>query len=287
MEGVGGSPTLAIIAFAPEALRMKPFLFVMLLLVVSCGGPTASEKRGGDSGKTVSQNNQPHIPATPQLKPQANSPQPQVSAQKSEPVTPKTRPLTQEDRVDDLERLQKISAAVFAGQYPQVEPEARAYLKERPQSALGHRTLGWLLLKKGDLNGSKQSFETAIQLNPKDDNAYVGLGALARKQQGLDQAVKYYQQAIAIQPKNPEAYGSLVVVHILKKDYKAGIADGEKAMKFDFDDPTLYANLSLAYHFNGDKVNRDRYFELAKQGKYYNLKKLQTLFDQSTLGQPR
>jgi hypothetical protein len=34
-------------------------------------------------------------------------------------------------------------------------------------------------------------------------------------------------------------------------------------------------------------VNRDRYFELAKQGKYYNLKKLQTLFDQSTLGQPR
>ncbi|MGF1602987.1 MAG: tetratricopeptide repeat protein [Thermosynechococcaceae cyanobacterium] len=257
---------------------MKQFLLVSLLLASSCSGPTVKAPEA-DGGKQVTQSNEQSSPAAPppsQLKPQPTTPAPQPSAQKNEPVAPAGKP-------DDLKRLKKISEAVFAGQYTQIEPEARTYLKERPQSALGHRTLGWLLLKKGDLDESKQSFEQAIQFDPKDDNAYVGLGALARKRQDSDGAVKYYQDAIAIQPKNPEAYGSLVVVHILKKDYKAGIADGEKAMKFDFDDPTLYANLSLAYHFDGDTVNRDKYFKLAKKNNYYNLEKLQTLFEKKQL----
>ncbi len=179
---------------------------------------------------------------------------------------------------EDRSRLRQISQDLFKGQYEQVEPEARAYIKEYPESGEGHRLLGWIALKKDNFEEAKTYFNKAIELDPKNDNSYVGLGSLARQEGNLEQAIKYYDQALEIKSDNPEVYGSLVVINILQKEYDVAIANGEKALKYNFDDPTLYANLSVAYHFSGDKTQRDKYFNLAKNEGYPNAPALQKIF---------
>lgn len=181
-------------------------------------------------------------------------------------------------QVEDRKRLQQISQDLFTGKYEQVEPEARAYIEEYPESADGHRILGWVALKKDNHEEAETLFKKAIELDPKNDNAYVGLGSIARQAGDLEQAVEYYDQALEVKSDNPEVYGSLVVINILQKEYDVAIANGEKALKYDFDDPTLYANLSVAYHYSGDESNRDKYYQLAESKGYPNAATLQKIF---------
>ena len=49
-------------------------------------------------------------------------------------------------------------------------------------------------------------------------------------------------------------------------------------MKYEFDDPTLYANLSVAYHYKEDIKNRDKYYALAEKNGYTKTEKLKKIF---------
>ncbi len=227
---------------------MKRFVLAhMMLLLIACGTPPQL-----DQNKQVQGNGQ------------------EQGAESTKREQTSTR--------DDIKRLKLISKDVFTGRLQQAEPDARAYVQDYPESAEGHRILGWLTLKQDNLEEAKKLFQKTLDLDSENDNAYVGLGSIARAEQDFEQAVKYYNQAIEIKAANPEAYSSLSVIHILRRDYDTAIKTGEKALKYDFEDPTLYANLAIAYHYSKDKVNRDKYYQLAEKNGYPNSARLQKIF---------
>ena len=188
----------------------------------------------------------------------------------------------------DLEELLKprdngaevlaINKLYERGDNQQAQQRIDAYLVKYPKSSQGHRLKGWIEFTLEHDALARTAFERAIELNPKEDNAHVGLGALARRQNDFVLARKHYQRAIAMEPKNPEALASLVVVELKTKNYPGAVQVGERARTLDPENPVVLANLSVAYHYVGDEKKRDQLFSLAKQKGYTKGDRLEKLF---------
>ena len=104
------------------------------------------------------------------------------------------------EKEDDVERLTELQKLFFSNQPEKINTQLQDYLKTYPKSATAHRMMGWTCLELEKKDCAKTYFNKAIALNPKADNAYVGLGVLARKENDLDGARKNYKKAIEILP---------------------------------------------------------------------------------------
>ncbi len=122
-------------------------------------------------------------------------------------------------------------------------------------------------------------YNKAISINANTEEAMTGLGILARKEENYPKAVDYYQKAIKINPQYAQAYSSLVSIHLLQREFKDAVDVGEKAFHLDKADPVIMANLSVAYHYYGDTIQRNKYYKLAKNNGYRNLESLQGIFE--------
>lgn len=59
---------------------------------------------------------------------------------------------------------------------------------------------GIMLQQKGDLDGAILKYREALKLDPKDDQAHLGLGSALQKKGDPDGAIAEYQQALATKP---------------------------------------------------------------------------------------
>ena len=70
----------------------------------------------------------------------------------------------------------------------------------------------------------------------------------------------------------------MLVIEILEGNDRKAIEYGERAWRLSQDNPTIPANLAVAYHLLGDVNKRDEYYGHAKRLRYYNLTKLDQIF---------
>ena len=181
-------------------------------------------------------------------------------------------------------RLQKIDRSFTNGEIDYALTEATKFVQDYPRSDQGWSLLGWIYLKKDDLNKAEECFDKALSINPRWDNAHVGKGVMYRKLGDNAKARESYLKALSIVPNNAEAYGSLLVIELLEGNNKAAVAYGEKAWALRKDSGQIAANLSVAYHYVGDYSKRDQYYSEAKRLGYKDLEKLMQIFEgKSTL----
>jgi Flp pilus assembly protein TadD len=160
-------------------------------------------------------------------------------------------------------------------------PLVQDYVNDYPAVAAGWRVLGWTLLKsETDDAGARDAFNRALELDPEDDNSYVGLGAYYRRTNDLATANEMYLKAVELNPDNPEAYGSMVGVDLMRQDFAAAVTHGEKAWQLDSTNATVAANLAVAYHFNGEYEKRDVLLASAESLGYANMQDLHDLFSE-------
>ncbi len=105
------------------------------------------------------------------------------------------------------------------------------------------------------------------------------MGIVHRKMGDYDKASDYYHRVVDNNPKYAEAYSSLVLVNLKRKKFKQAVAVGLKGYKLDKKNDIIAANLSIAYHFVNDTIQRDKYFNIAKKNGYKNMKALRAIFD--------
>lgn len=189
------------------------------------------------------------------------------------------------NRRDDIFKLKSIQAKFDEEQFTEVIEECRKYLHRYPNSYQGWTLLGWAYSRIDSMETALQYFDKALAINPKAANAYVGKGAVYRITGDLVEARKNYATSIEIEPDNPEAYSSLVGIEIAEGNYSQAVEYGEKAWNMAKESPIVASNLSLAYHYNGDYKQRDRFFDHAKRLGYRNLATLEELFLEKA-GQP-
>lgn len=154
-------------------------------------------------------------------------------------------------------------------------------------SFISHRAdneMAWLL--KGDIEENlnndslaQGAYEKVLEMNPNSEQAITGMGILHRKRGNFEEASGYYHKAIQINPNYAQAYSSLVMIELKRRNFEEAVILGEKAFELENNDPTIAANLSIAYHYKGDSTSRDRFYSVAKSLNYKNLKILRMIYN--------
>ncbi len=114
-------------------------------------------------------------------------------------------------------------------------------------------------------------YRQALQQNPKDVNAWIGLGNLyfdLGKASGstdrFNQAIQCYVHALQIQPKNPDVGTDLAISYFYLGNVDRAISQAKEVIKYNPRHPLAHLNLGVFY-FKGkkDDVNAVRELDAA------------------------
>lgn len=108
------------------------------------------------------------------------------------------------------------------------------------------------LRKKSDYMKAIRMYETILDIDPVNDDAYNNIISLYKKLQNYDMVLQCSQDAIKINPKNKQAYCTLADAYIAKKDYDQAIDLGMKAIEIDRRYSPALLVLSKAYQRKGN-----------------------------------
>lgn len=125
-------------------------------------------------------------------------------------------------------------------------------------------------LEKNDIANAIQYFQTAIELDPKNNRAKLGLseaftrsGDDAFDKTSPDSAVAFYQKAIKFNDQNAAAYAGLGAAFEANESDDKAIENYAKALTLDKELTTIYAPLGALYFQKGDIPQADNYLTKA------------------------
>ena len=151
-------------------------------------------------------------------------------------------------------------------------------------SALG-QSLSRYYTFRGDLdreNGrlieAEANLLKAIALNGLNVKAYTSLGIVYRKRGIYQKAINNYRKAIEINPNYAPAYTSIGVIELIRSNKSSALKFMLKAYDLDNCNPTIIANLAVAYHYNENFKLRDKFTSKAKQAGYKDMQQIDRIF---------
>lgn len=138
-------------------------------------------------------------------------------------------------------------AAAYASKSQKVFGDlAGKLLRENPDDAEGHLTLGLLFAMRGDWNRSIDHYRRAIASQPELEKAHFNLGVALISARRLPEAKTAFESAIRLDPENNRAIGSLGIVHLELGHLDEAAALFEKAIRLNPDDAIARGNLEMA-----------------------------------------
>lgn len=93
-------------------------------------------------------------------------------------------------------------------------------LKQTPKSVSVLLSRGNLYLKRGEDIAAIADFESAINLDKRNAQAFVGLGEARYNQGNYDQAIKYFKEARSLSPNDPYVHQYLMLAYLGDDDLK-------------------------------------------------------------------
>ncbi|MDQ6888472.1 MAG: tetratricopeptide repeat protein, partial [Gemmatimonadota bacterium] len=120
----------------------------------------------------------------------------------------------------------------------------RAHVPQQPGYISGYIVLGQALYEAGQLEESRQTFETALTLDPENLIALRQLGDIARDQLDLDQARAWYRRLLEVDPQNEEVAQQLDSLFTSSSNASASSSDHARA-----DEPAPDASAGSFFSF--------------------------------------
>jgi serine/threonine protein kinase/Flp pilus assembly protein TadD len=117
--------------------------------------------------------------------------------------------------------------------------------------AAGHRCLALLNNGTGKYEEAVTEFQRALQLEPADDDASIGLARAYTSLNRLNDAEEAYQQAIKLRPNHYKAYAWLAFFYIQQAQYEKAAQIYQKLTTLAPENPEGFYNLGAAYLFLG------------------------------------
>jgi tetratricopeptide (TPR) repeat protein len=176
-------------------------------------------------------------------------------------------------------RLNAIAKVYQGGDAQGAITQLTPYLEQYPRDDLAWTILGNAYEDVDQDDKARAAYDRALAINPRRHEAVGGLGVLHRKRGDDEAAMQAYRRAVAIEPRYAQAYSSMTVVALrLHRDAQA-LDYATKGYALDKTDPAIAANLAVAYHYNGDTANRDRFTQIAVKLGYRNAARLKQIYD--------
>src|SRR5262249_34852486 len=127
-----------------------------------------------------------------------------------------------------------------------------------------HVLLGTVQVLKNAPDKAVQSFQTAIERQPKDIVGYTALAEFYARNKKLDEAEKVIRAGLHEQPDNFSLHLTLAAILEQKSDYNGAIAEYELLLKQDPGSLIVANNLaSMLSDRRNDKASLDRAYSIA------------------------
>jgi eukaryotic-like serine/threonine-protein kinase len=109
--------------------------------------------------------------------------------------------------------------------------------------AAGHACLGLVNDGTGHYQQAASEFQRAIDLEPTNQDAYIGLALAFEHRGAINEAEKTYQAAISTQPGSPVGYNSLGTFYLHRKEYEKALAMFQKVIELAPEGYGAYVNM--------------------------------------------
>jgi len=125
-------------------------------------------------------------------------------------------------------------------------------VKSNPEEGSGQACLGSLEAQAGDLNAAVGHLQAAIELDPTNDSAWVGLARTLTRLRRKDEVEQLYKKAVALRPDYWVTHRWLGGFYTTIGRYSDGVRELATAVKLAPDTATPYFQLGGAYIWMGD-----------------------------------
>ncbi len=139
-----------------------------------------------------------------------------TAALQDESFTPSPDPYLQQATAVDVSIKQAFDDALLVMQqqdWPQAERQLMAIAQSAPTLSGPWVNIGLCRWRQDQIDGAKEAFEQAIQLNALNGDAYNTYAVLAREQGEFTQAEALYQKALIAWPHNETSHRNLGVLY--------------------------------------------------------------------------
>jgi tetratricopeptide (TPR) repeat protein len=124
--------------------------------------------------------------------------------------------------------VERISAAMRAGDFDQAIELSKSALKQSPNNAQLWTLQGIALVSKGDNKDALNAFEQALKISPNNIAALEGAAEI-EYQASTPAAVPHLQHLLQLQPENPTAHAMLAVLEYRKGNCAEAVPHFAKA----------------------------------------------------------
>lgn len=125
-------------------------------------------------------------------------------------------------------------------------------------------TVAALYVTTGRIEAARQLYVGALDVDPQNSSALIGLARIARREQSPDEAIRLMQRVIELKPGNWEAYNTLGSINFRIGRYDDSTEAFRKAVYLDPGNHVTAANLAAAGMMSGEFVTaRDGLIEAA------------------------
>jgi tetratricopeptide (TPR) repeat protein/tRNA A-37 threonylcarbamoyl transferase component Bud32 len=111
----------------------------------------------------------------------------------------------------------------------------------------GHLCLGLVNDGTGQYGEAATEFQRAIDLEPTNEDAYVGLALAFEHQGAIDATEKTYERAIALRPNSTFAHNSLGTFYLRRNEYDKALLMFQKVISLAPEGYGAYVNLGATY----------------------------------------
>jgi Tfp pilus assembly protein PilF len=182
------------------------------------------------------------------------------------------------DSTTDQARLERIATQYELGNTAAAIKDLNDYLGAYPRDDLAWTILGNAYKDIERLDEAQAAYEKALAVNPRRFEALTGKGILHRKRGEYAQAMSAYEIALAIDASYAQAYSSMTVIALKSHEDSQALEYAKRGYDLDETDPVIAANLAVAYHYNDDVENRDRFTRVAEKLGYPKIDILQRIY---------
>ncbi len=132
-----------------------------------------------------------------------------------------------------------------------------------PKDAEAYYGRGCAYANLEDYRQAIRDYDKAIELDPKYAHAYFNRGIAYSKLGDYRQTIMDFDKAIELDPKNAKAYYGRAVAYANLEDYRQATRDYDKAIELDPKDANAYCNRGIAYGKLGDYRQEIRDYDKA------------------------
>ena len=155
----------------------------------------------------------------------------------------------------------ELEASPYPNRLSDDEGALKKAIELNPKNDMAFVGLGWCYRNQGKLLQAEDSFKKAAELNPKNDNAYVDLGRLYQAQGKFSQAEGLFKKALELSHKNYNAYSGLSWVYRVQGKSSQAEDLFKEAIDLNPKNSIAYREISVLYEEMGKLEQAKEYIK--------------------------